>query len=301
METSLQSESKQEVDSAERCLDLQSFPSFAPLLEACEDYAQHTGCRFVHGALQDFESEELYEDQGSYQACRTEDGRDHIKLEVMKKAAPMVIQFKERLLLPDSDLQETVARAYRLVMTESVRNGIVATCRELDLWPPPPALSVPDDDCAFEDTSAPLALIAQRCYNDELRRGKEEALQPLLKRATTASFIVDFATEVGAEMPALSELHQQMLQEFMSRVDEFVGGHSFQVESSSSLGARARQAFLEGIGPGGAAEGLRRQVKVRWSKNWDTTGGTMLNIAMVGLAMAASAATLHRVARRGPR
>jgi len=280
-------------NSFDTCLDTDSFPAFAPLLEACQDYAQLSGCRFVRGALQEFET------------CNStlEDKLQGEKLSAMRKAAPLVALFKHSLLLPRADgsgeLRDTVARAYRLVMTESVRNGISATCREFDLWPPKPApAGISDDDCAYEDTAAPLAVIAQRIYNDELRRSTEDAFKPLLRRAATASFIVDFATEVGADLPALSELHQQMLEEFMSRVAESSAGHHSE-HGRSSIGARARKAFLAGIGPGGGVEGLRSHVEVRWAKNWESTGGTILNVAMVGVAMLAGAATMHRVVKRG--
>lgn len=268
---------------ANGCLDLESFPVFVPLLEACQDYARLSGCRFPRGALQTFE--EL-------------SGSEKEMLSARRKAAPLVIEFKARLKQQEQELLETVQRAYRLLMNESVRNAIVAMCRELDLWPPkPPPAGILADDCAYEDTSAPLPEIAQRAYNDEARRGREDVLQPLLKRATTASFIVDFATEVGVEMPAQSQLHLSMLEEFMSRAEEWGPGPDARGQVGSS--ARARKALMGGLGSGRAAESLRLQVKDRWSKNWESTGGTLLNVATVGLAMAAAAITVHRSVARG--
>jgi len=207
-------------------------------------------------------------------------------------------EFADRLTLREKELMDALEVAHRRLMSESVRNAIVSTCRQLELWPPRPApAGVEDDDCAFEDTLAPLPVIALRAYHEEVRRSKEEALHNLSKRANTASFILDFASDVGVDLPQ-SELHQQMLNEFMSRVEEWVRGQEDQA-GPSSLGARARKAILAALGAYGAAGGLREQAKVRWSKNWESTGGTFLNIAMVGLAMAAGAATVHRTIARG--
>lgn len=270
----------------EGCFDLESFPSLCPLLEACQDYGELSGCRFPRGVLPDFESTEIHENESALAAAK-------------RKAAPVVNDFKDRLRSHDEELEATVLRALRLVMTESVRNGFAATCQELELWPPrPPPQGISDDDCAFEDTSASLPEIAQRLYNDEMRRRSEDVLRPLLKRAETASFIVDFATEVGMETPEVQESHQTMLQDFMARVEEWVGG---QGQEEPAIGGRARKAFLSGLGRGGGVEGLRRQVKARWAKNWETHGGTLVNVAVAGVAVLAGVAALHRAASKGGR
>jgi hypothetical protein len=266
-------------------LDLQSFVPFAPLLEACQDFAALTGYRFRNGDLQAFEA-----------LCP----KDDQMLPAMEKAKPVVVEFQQRLAQREQELLDVLLHAHRLLMNESVRNAIVSTCRELDLWPPKPSpSSILDDDCAFEDTAAPLPSIAQRAYNDEMRRNSENVLQPLCRRAETASFLVDFATEVGVELP-LGKLHQDMLQEFMSRVEEWVQSLGGQHADSGQvpLGERARKAILKGLGPGSAPDALKKQVKDRWSKNWESTGGTLLNLAIVGLAMAAGAATVSRAVSR---
>jgi hypothetical protein len=277
----------------EGSLDTQSFPAYARLLEACQEYADISGCRFPKGCLQQFEApapEEKSAQPSKMQVATT-------------KAAPVVKEFKDRLLRQEKELIESLEAAHRRVMSESVRNGVVATCRELELWPPEPApKGIAEDDCAFEDMSEVLPVIAQRVYNDEMRRNKEEVLQFLSRRAVTASFIVDFATEVGVDLP-LSETHRQMLQEFMDRVDDWIRSRGQEQQANptgtSPLASRARQAILLGIGSAAAASGLRQQVKEQWSKNWESTGGTIFNIAMMGLAAAAAAATVHRAAARG--
>merc|ERR1719436_624537 len=93
----------------------------------------------------------------------------------------------------------------------------------LDLFPPnPPPTDVGDDDCAYEDVSAPLPMVAQRLYNDQARRvcGPLEGVGRLHRRAMTAAFIVDFAEVSGFKLPAIPETQQSMLREISARVNE---------------------------------------------------------------------------------
>jgi len=205
----------------------------------------------------------------------------------------------------DEALLECLRGATRLVATEGVRSGIAASCRELGLWPPVPApTGVAEDDCAYQDTTAPLPVIAQRAFNEESRRGRDALLQPLRRRAATASFLADFAGELGVLMPALTESHQDMLREFMARVEEWSatsGGARGSGRSAGGAGAgaeRARQALLTGLGLGTLADEARKQVGARWVKNLETPVGLALNVATVGLAVAAGVAVLHRASRR---
>lgn len=275
-------------------LDAEVFPAFRPLLLACQAYAELSGCRFQRGAFQDLERE---------LSLAMEGGDDLPPLLAAKMcAAPVVEDFGERARCNDSELSEAAHSAYRLVMSESVRSGIVATCRELSLWPPPPsAESIDQDDCSFEDTTAPLPVIAQRAYNDEARREREQVLQPLLRRTVTASFIVDFVVDAGMVMPALSDVHQNMLQEFMARVEEWTtmgAPRQDPLFPAVEAGKRARKALLGGLGAGAAAEELRQGLHAQWSKNWETNSGAAVNVAVAGLAVVAGLASLHRAARK---
>lgn len=256
---------------ADRKLDGEAFPPFRDLLEACQDYAALSGCRFQ---LRVFESQVSSN-------------------EAVAKAAPVVQEFMKRVMAKEEGLSECVERAHRFVMAESVRAGIVATCREVGLWPPRPRpCEVQVDDCAYQDTTAPLPVIAQRAFNDEDRRTKDELLQPLLKRATTASFLVDFVTEAGLPPPTLNQQHHEMLEEFMTRVEEWMSPQDAKGKGS------ARDALLHGLSMGGAtAEAARQQVLHRWTKNWETPEGTLLNLATAGLAIAAGIAVAHRATR----
>ncbi|CAJ1358419.1 unnamed protein product [Effrenium voratum] len=167
----------------------------------------------------------------------------------------------------------------------------------MGLWPS--NADVPEDDCSFQDTSAPLPVIAQRAFNDQKRR-EEELLQPLQRKATTASFIVDFFTEAGLQLPSLSENHRDMLDEFMKRVEEWSA-------TTSSLGSldlrcpmlRAQRALAQSLASGGRGlESAQRRVAQRWAKNWDTPTGTALNVATAALAVGATLAALKRARAR---
>mmetsp|Transcript_17638 Transcript_17638/g.31901 ORF Transcript_17638/g.31901 Transcript_17638/m.31901 type:complete len:349 (-) Transcript_17638:145-1191(-) len=205
-------------------LDLQSFPVFTPLLAASQKYAWHSGCRFRSNSF-----------VGVPEKVRRS-GRKHIPVVGMERstdlgprlaskieAAPAVRVFTERLQAAEPALTDEASKAFRLVMAEAVRNAMVATFRRLELWPPSPApQNVPEADCNYQDMAVPLPVLAQRTYNDEMQRIREEAYTGspglTVRKARTAAFIVDFAQEVGVSMPAMPEEQHKLLKEFMDRV-----------------------------------------------------------------------------------
>lgn len=261
-------------------LDEDAFPAFRELLIACQDYAVLSGCRFQGYAF-----------DGSDSAGKT----NHVEewKAAVLKAMPKVKEFRKRVQAHETQLMECIDLAYRLISAEGVRSGIVATCQEMSLWPPI-GVSLPDDDCAFQDTTAPLPMIAQRAYNDEMRREKERSLQVLYRKATTASFLVDFAAEAGVALPSLTESHREMLDEFMKRVEEWSSEGGSSRFDLCPL-ARAAKALNQGLAKGGlAAELAKERVKQRWSQNWDTNAGTALNVAATALAVTATVVAMRR-------
>lgn len=205
------------------CLDEESFRHFAPLLAASQAYAGRSGCRFRGASFDDLDScEEAI--GGSPSAAALGD------LEAKLQAAPSVQGFAERLRLGEPALVEELDRAFRIVIAESYRNMMIATCKGLGLFPP---LAAPDavseDDCSYEDVSAPLPCIGQRLYNDQVRRDYHDAhiatrgQRPgrLQRRAMTAAYLVDFAHCSGITLPPVPETYQEMLQEFSARTAEW--------------------------------------------------------------------------------
>lgn len=200
-------------------LDEDSFRHFAPLLRASQDYSRHSGFRFRRKSfdMSSITGELQGDSSGSGAGCL--EAREAAKL----RAAPAVHAFAERLRAKEPRLLEELERAFRVVMAESVRNSMLGTCKEMGMFPPhPPPAGVEAGDCAFEDVSAPLAVIAQRLFNDQLRREARVDTDAadghlgcmLQRRVMTAAYLVDFASEIGVPLPPMSETCQTMLQEF---------------------------------------------------------------------------------------
>eukprot|EP00929_Paragymnodinium_shiwhaense_P107829 TRINITY_DN7418_c0_g1_i1.p1 TRINITY_DN7418_c0_g1~~TRINITY_DN7418_c0_g1_i1.p1 ORF type:complete len:176 (-),score=23.42 TRINITY_DN7418_c0_g1_i1:412-939(-) len=175
---------------------------------------------------------------------------------------------------------------------------MTTTSYRVELWPPKPSpAGVEPDDCTYEDTTADLPMIAQRAFNDDLRRRRENSLQLLWRRSLTASFIADFAHEVGAKTFGLTETEKAMLDDFMQRVEEWTAKVAGANPAKTSDLARIAQRALEGAVQ---LDEMRSRIKARWNNNWKTTEGTLLNVATIGLAAFAAYATV-RSAGRGRR
>mmetsp|Transcript_83651 Transcript_83651/g.132217 ORF Transcript_83651/g.132217 Transcript_83651/m.132217 type:complete len:392 (-) Transcript_83651:233-1408(-) len=210
-------------------LDERAFPCFAELLAASQAYASHSGCRFRSIDFADVTDE-------------AEDNECRIKA-AKARASPIIRDFTARLTAGEQRLKEEMGRAFDVVMMEGVRNAMVAAFREVDLWPPPENSGVDEGDCDFEDLSAPIPIIAQRAYNDEIHRNRDAAsgggagFGHFFRRATTASYLVDFAHEVNAplQISASSSRHVTMLQEFGKNLEQWEReqGHGSSVSSST--------------------------------------------------------------------
>lgn len=304
--------------------DWESFRHFSPLLEASQEYAGRSGCRFRSSSFDgclDAESggggcpapaaaalaRPSSAGRGARRASGHGAGLDGASAEADAAAAeapsrgrsastsaksgagacsspkvrmaPAVREYARRLRAGEPALMEELERAFRLVMSESVRNSMVTTCRALCIFPPP---SLPhevlDDDYTFEDVSAPLLVIAQRLYNDKLRREREAEVSEgrcsrAERRAMTAAFIVDFAHEVGVALPPMPETHQLILRDFALQASEW------------GAEARARRGQVAG---GGIQDGDAPQEKRgSWMKDPSSWGATRF------LAATAAALAVH--------
>jgi len=203
------------------------FRHFWPLLDESRDYARLNGCRFHSRSFSGVgrSAKEIWTNTGEAPP-EIGDSRSSESEEIVdarKRAAPIVYQYAELIRESDPILLEEFEKAFRIVLAESVRNAMIGSCQLLDLWPPSQNLAeIPADDCAFEDVTAPIPVIAQRLYNDEARRlrlvpsGGE--MDPLKRRAMMASFIVEFAIAAGASLPEPPETFDSMLKEFNLQV-----------------------------------------------------------------------------------
>eukprot|EP00747_Dinoflagellata_sp_TGD_P193661 gnl/TRDRNA2_/TRDRNA2_60119_c0_seq1.p1 gnl/TRDRNA2_/TRDRNA2_60119_c0~~gnl/TRDRNA2_/TRDRNA2_60119_c0_seq1.p1 ORF type:complete len:328 (-),score=42.01 gnl/TRDRNA2_/TRDRNA2_60119_c0_seq1:60-1043(-) len=233
-------------DASSECpdgLDVESFPRFAPLLEMCQDYSQFTGHRFRRKS---FDGIVPRPDSRSVVGS-THEGLAPLYAKV--KAAASISEFQQRLLDREAGLVEEFHTAFRICMLESVRNDMIMTLKSLDMWgddPSKPSEGVPDTDCSWEDVSAPLDVIAQRLFNDHVRRNSNR-VRCLRRRAETASFVVDFAYEVGYPLPEMSETHLMMLDEFNRTASEWRRRLDERAQSTNSVGVLSLFGHLNAV------------------------------------------------------
>jgi len=284
----------------EGTLDEAAFKRFAPLLAASQRYASLSGCRFQNTSFRGVPRcpESTPEPTEIDSAMPLDRGpRFAAKIE----AAPLVDEFSARLRAGEPGLVEEMERAHRIVMAESVRNAMIGMFQALEMFPPaPPPAGVEEDDCAFEDVSAPLPVIAQRLYNDQARRVSDTTGGPgrLERRAMTAAFIVDFTDEAGVKLPPMPETQASMLKEIVERTNEFAE----QKPGSDKRRHRAREAFLGALGGGAVGHRLKQEANQWWAENWQGVAWTVGAAIAVGAAAVATAALSARAdERRGRR
>lgn len=206
-------------------LDEVSFRHFAPLLQASQEYAGHTGFRFREGSFDGVEglAAALAGDEKCSNAL-AQDASAGSRLAAKLHAMPAVKSFADRLASKEPELLEELDKAFRIIVAESARNMMIATVKGLGLFPPSPTpAGISEEDCCYEDASASLPVIAQRLYNDSLRRQRDEcgSTRRLHRRAMTAAFLVDFAYHAGVTLPEIPETYQTLLQEFALRNADF--------------------------------------------------------------------------------
>ena len=178
--------------------DLEVFPGFRELLIALEPYAQKSGFRF---RLADMSVSDFV-------LVGEEDGM-----------AATVATFTSKLKAGDPQLIAELGMAARATEQEGLRNVMIATCKELRLWPP----TTPDrlESIAYSDTSEPLESIAWALYNHEQCSNEDH-------RATcrTASFLVDFGHAYGAlDVSGASKAGTKLLTEFLAQATLWTNDH----------------------------------------------------------------------------
>lgn len=273
-------------------LDENAFRHFAPLLAASQSYASRSGCRFRSRSFDGISVSRGGQPSKMPASVSAERAKDPgPRLAAKLRAADMVHQFEERLRAKEPELLEEVDRAFRIVMVESVRNAMMGMFTALSMFPPSPAPSdIGDEDCSYEDVSAPLPAISQRLYNDQARRVLDvDASGPgrLERRAKTAAFIMDFAEATGVPMPEIPDTQQSMLKEMLARVSD-------QTRSNHQQETRLREVFLNGFGAGAVAESLRFECRKWWGDNWQKVlcAAAIPTLGAVTTAILASAAVL---------
>jgi len=157
-------------------LDEQAFRHFKPLLAACQGLAALSGCRFrndyLNGISMDHTKGQL--DTLALPTVNTTKAKDSgCWFTTILQSRSVVKEFIEKLHMKEPGLLEDIDRALRIVMAEGIRNAMRGMLQALGMFPPsPPPHGIEDDDCSYEDTEASLPVIAQRLYNDQVRRIK---------------------------------------------------------------------------------------------------------------------------------
>jgi len=234
-------------------LDAAAFPHFASLLAACQRYAVHSGYRFQGASFCGVPRSD------PSPAVVNSNPRLAAKIE----AGPAVDEFTARLDAGEPGLLREVEFAHNIVMTESVRNVMMTMCQALDIFPPTPRpANIDDNDCAYEDVTAPLLVIAQRLHNYQSQRKWDSTRSPgqLQRRAWTAAFIVDFASEAGMKMPPIPQTQQSMLKEFVERTGEYA-----QESPSADQPGNSLERLMDDLGFSSAGFLLKKEAQNWWT------------------------------------
>lgn len=228
-------------DSSSRPFDRKVFPAFSRLLDASQEYARLSGCRFRSRSFDglrkpdpDMRSPEQpsssslgdmrapvachsLSEVDIDQACRWSAATlaDGSPAQLAKLAATKLAklgagraaqEFATRVQNGDPELAKELEQASSQVLEEGVRNAMVATCRRLELWPPSPASIA----ACQPGGKNKLPVVAQHLY--------QEAMEPhevdWQRRMRTAAFVSDFGDAVGATQSPMPEREAVMLQEF---------------------------------------------------------------------------------------
>jgi hypothetical protein len=227
--------------------DLESFPGFRGFLVATSGYAKSTGYRFRM-----------------------------VDLEAGGEAADVVASFAERVKRLDPELEFDIARASKIAEQEGIRNVMISTCKELNLWPPASADRL--DSMAFTDTSEPLDTIAWALYNHE-KSLQGDLRETHDRQCHTASFIVDFVHACGQPIET-SKAGTKLLLEFLERAKEWTCNDTWQRKSLRQVVISRLNEFAD--------ERFVQDVETWLDRHWEAVavGGIAL---VAGFALAALA------------
>ena len=233
--------------------DIDSFSGFRPFLLALDDYARRTGYRFRSS---DFEDPNV-------------------------PGAAIVLEYTRRIQVGEPALMHDLGTAAKLCEREGLRNVMIATCKELKLWPP----STPDrlQSIAYSDTSEPLDAIAWALFNhDKCVYESEQTRSAHQRQCSTASFIVDFAHAIGClDVSQTSKAGSALLMDFLLRAKEWTDTR--QRQSVRKIIIRQLREFAD--------EAYVKEIEVWLDRHWEAVavGSIALVAGLVIGAIALSA------------
>jgi len=163
------------------------YPNFAPLVDACTDYAKETGWRFKRT---DFENQ-------------------------TRPCSEVVENFRKRLI---DDKEDALVKEFRMVdgicLKEVYLESIRKTFESLEMFKHNPDFS--DSDIHWQDMDQPLENIAAQFYNFYQFRpfSGDDVL--------IASFISDFSHSYGLKSrPEESQKYRDSVQKFLKKVETY--------------------------------------------------------------------------------
>jgi hypothetical protein len=184
-------------------MDTQAFPNFSSFLQSLSSYADSTGYRFRLADWQSGDEFVLVDRAGDVSASQR----------------AIVMEYITRVKTGEEGLAEDLRRAAKISEQEGLRNVMVATCKELKLWPPSSEDRL--QSIAYSDTSEPLDAIAWALYNHE--QCIDETRESHDRLCHTASFLLDFAHAIGSETFSVgtSKAGTNLLTDFLTRATEW--------------------------------------------------------------------------------
>lgn len=234
--------------------DSETFPSFTEFLKGTENYAESTAFRFRPS---DFPA-----------------GNETV-----------VSEYTRLIKAEDSNIMKDVEKATRVCEQESLRNVMMTTCKELDLWPPKTEDRL--QSMAFTDMTEPLETIAWALFNYEsnLEASSPEFKETRNKLYRTASYIVDFAHLAAGSHGGSKELStsgSNLILAFLARVKEWTVANK-QQDASMCI----RKTIITRLNEFVDARSLK-EIDQWFDDHWEsvTVGGIAF---LAGLAIAALA------------
>jgi len=246
------------------------FPQWDELLAACEEWAISQGWRFSSSAML-----QVHPESPNYAA--------------QARALPVALEFGDRIrgmqCFADEPLLSEFRRCQELVAQEAVHNSMVAPCRALGLWQEDAPV---DEDCAWQDCSQPLEVVARRLQNHAAQVEAAGLTEKLSRRTRQASFVVEFGLEHGLP-PLRDATSEATLCDFLERIKEWDGGHDNEI---------VRALVMENLSStsGSAVPPSLREAAADWFQHNQKAAiiggaifGGVIGLIAAGAAVAASA------------
>jgi len=183
-------------------LDMESFPSYNPLLREALKYTAISGCRFLK---QDVSKAQKYIEQ------KMEPPSDNIAF--MMELLPTINVFKAQIMEGNKQLEQQCFKAQKVVVREGVEKACLSAIHQLEIEPDP---NIKGED--WDNLNQPFLTCCAKLINffEGARKKKREHQRMLL----TGMFVTDFGLWCG--IPKVScEKDEKLLSDFLDKAGQF--------------------------------------------------------------------------------